>query len=68
MNPMHKRIVFIAVSLILLLPACGEKLTALKTSNVDNIFPSAGRERTATPPPAPPAAVTDALLPNFDQT
>lgn len=63
---MRKLIAFFTFSLILLLPACGEKLTALKTSNVDNAFPPSGP--TSPSPATPPTAVTDALIPNFNQT
>ncbi len=65
---MRKLIVFITACLILLLPACAQRLTALTMSNVDNTFPA-----TANPQPNPastatPNAVTEALIPDFNQT
>lgn len=65
MTLMQKTLTLITVSLIVLLTACGEKLTALKTSNVDNVFPSGQTQSQLAPPPT---AVTDALLPDFNQT
>ncbi|MGD0961145.1 MAG: secretin N-terminal domain-containing protein [Methylomonas sp.] len=60
---MFKSFVFIfSVSLFLMLSACGERMTALNTPNVDNAF-----EKPAASPP-PPAAVTEALLPNINQS
>ncbi len=65
---MHKLIVFITACLILLLPACGEKLTALRTSNVDSTFPAVASPQQNPTAAAPPAAVTEALIPDFNQT
>ena len=65
---MSKLVAFITVSLILLLPACGERLTALKTSNVDNVFPPSAKTLQNQTPAAPPAVVTDALIPDFNQS
>lgn len=59
---------FISVSLIVLLSACGEKITALKTSNVDNAFSAAANSKQPTNTTTPPTAVTDALVPNFNDT
>jgi MSHA biogenesis protein MshL len=62
MNLMPKSILLLFTSLILF-SACGEKMTALKTSNVDNAF-SNPETKTSLPPPA----VTEALTPNFNQS
>ncbi|WP_347987360.1 secretin N-terminal domain-containing protein [Methylomonas sp. AM2-LC] len=65
---MYKFIAFFTACLFLLLPACGERLTALHPSNVENTFPKASSPINKPTTALPPAAVTDALLPNFNQT
>lgn len=55
------------ISLILLLSACNHP-SAVKTANVDKTFPAAPIAATSQAGATPPAAVTDALIPNFNQT
>jgi MSHA biogenesis protein MshL len=56
---------FIA-SLLLLLSACNHPST-VKTANVDKTFPAAPSAPASQASATPPAAVTDALIPNFNQ-
>lgn len=60
---MPKLIAFIVASLILLLAACSRTID-LKTANVEQTFPA---PKQAAPEPTP-TAVTDALIPDFNQT
>jgi MSHA biogenesis protein MshL len=64
---MYRVIVFIIASLFLMLSACSERLTTLHTSNVDNTFPKKLDTIGETTRIAPPPAVTEALIPNFNQ-
>ncbi|WP_064044671.1 MULTISPECIES: pilus (MSHA type) biogenesis protein MshL [Methylomonas] len=58
--------VIVTASLTLLLSACSET-AAVKTTNVDKTFPAAVTP-SSSPSPTPPAAVTDALIPDFNQS
>ncbi len=61
-----KHTLFTTVSLWLLLSACGET-GPVRTPIVDKTFPAAPAASAAIPDAAtPPAAVTEALMPNFD--
>lgn len=66
MNSMLNTFVIVTASLSLLLSACSET-TAIKTTNVDKTFPVAVTPGSQ-PSPTPPTAVTDALIPDFNQT
>jgi MSHA biogenesis protein MshL len=66
MNPMLNTFVIVTASLTLLLAACSET-AAVKTANVDKTFPAAVAPSNP-PSPTPPTAVTDALIPDFNQT
>jgi MSHA biogenesis protein MshL len=63
--------VFSIATLIVLLPACGSRVTALRTSHTDTAYENApgtvaqSKPNTTTPPPA---AVTEALMPKFNDT
>ena len=67
---MPKLVVIFITCLIMLLSACGERLTALKTTNVDNAFGTRQPEPkpATTALTAPPTAITDALIPDFNQS
>ncbi len=67
MIPMSNTFVFVTVSLTLLLAACSET-TPLKTPNVDRAFPAAVSPQIPQPSAAPPNAVTEALIPDFNQS
>jgi MSHA biogenesis protein MshL len=58
--------VLVTVSLTLLLSACSDT-AAIKTANVDRTFPTVAAPSNQ-PSSTPPAAVTDALIPDFNQT
>lgn len=67
MNPMLKLFVLVTASLTLTLSACSET-AAVKTTNVDKTFPAPITPATNPSALPPPTAVTDALIPDFNQT
>ncbi|WP_446811013.1 pilus (MSHA type) biogenesis protein MshL [Methylomonas sp. 2BW1-5-20] len=63
---MPNTFVLVTISLTLLLSACSDT-AAIKTANVDRTFPALPAP-SSQPSPTPPTAVTDALIPDFNQT
>ena len=60
-------IILLITSLLLLLSACNHPST-VKTANVDKTFPATPNAPASQTNATPPAAVTDALIPNFNQS
>jgi MSHA biogenesis protein MshL len=59
-------IILLITSLLLLLSACNHPST-VKTANVDKTFPAVSNAPAGQANTIPPEAVTDALIPNFNQ-